>query len=258
MENEIKSQLELAGFPKTDKSRAYDARRDNDQVLDFSITLKDIDKSIQYYFNNIIRPTVVENESVISVPVIYMYPERWKSMQVDGFLRDKEGKLQVPIIGYRRTGKTRIRDLSSKVDANFPQVHMVRGNEWSAKHPYEPFDDKHPSKNTYYVVVPDWVDITYDIMIWTNTIGQMNELEEAITYAEGSYWGDPNKFQFLTRIDDMTPEIELEAGKDRLVRLDMTLILHGYLIPKSVNKALSQTLVKTPSIKKIQTDLTTD
>ena len=98
MENEIKSQLELAGFPKTDKSRAYDARRDNDQVLDFSITLKDIDKSIQYYFNNIIRPTVVENESVISVPVIYMYPERWKSMQVDGFLRDKEGKLQVPII----------------------------------------------------------------------------------------------------------------------------------------------------------------
>ena len=45
------------------------------------------------YFENTIKPTVIQNGNRIAVPIIYGSPERWKSVQSDGALRDKDGKL---------------------------------------------------------------------------------------------------------------------------------------------------------------------
>ena len=59
---------------------------------------EDIDTSIIYYFNNIIRPTVFQAGENIKVPIIYATPERWSSVQKDGFYRDKDQKLLVPLI----------------------------------------------------------------------------------------------------------------------------------------------------------------
>ena len=33
----------------------------------------------------------------LNVPVLYGSPERWKSVQKDGFYRDKNGKIQAPL-----------------------------------------------------------------------------------------------------------------------------------------------------------------
>ena len=43
---------------------------------------------IMYYFNEVIKPTIVENKETIKVPVMYA-PERWVSVQKQGFMRDK-------------------------------------------------------------------------------------------------------------------------------------------------------------------------
>ena len=42
-----------------------------DTVKPFSIGIKDIDESIMYYFEKVIRPFVIQNGERITVPIIY-------------------------------------------------------------------------------------------------------------------------------------------------------------------------------------------
>ena len=54
----------------------------DDNVKPFSIGIKDIDESIMYYFNNVIRPSVIQNNERIAVPIIYGSPERWNKPSI--------------------------------------------------------------------------------------------------------------------------------------------------------------------------------
>ena len=64
----------------------------DDTTKPFSIGIKDIDESIMYYFNNVIKPSTIIDGNRINVPIMYGAPERWKSVQKDGYFRDKEGQ----------------------------------------------------------------------------------------------------------------------------------------------------------------------
>ena len=83
-------------------NRGEITRRDDDKVNDIYIGLQDHDEAIAYYFDNVIKPTVVSNGQRIDIPLIYGNPERWKSVQKDGYYRDKEGKIQTPLIMFKR------------------------------------------------------------------------------------------------------------------------------------------------------------
>ena len=65
------------------KNRGYQRSVKNDDVKQFSIGLRDIDETIIYYFNNVIKPSVLQNGKRINVPVLYGSPERWKAVQED-------------------------------------------------------------------------------------------------------------------------------------------------------------------------------
>jgi hypothetical protein len=67
----------------------------------------------------------------------------------------------------------------------------------------------------------------------------MDKLIEAINFASNSYWGDPSKFQFKTRIDSFTNQIILESGSDRTIKSTFDMVLNGYLVPDSVNRELA-------------------
>ena len=47
-----------------------------DNVKPFSVGIQDIDESIFYYFENVIKPTVIQNGERLPVPVIYGSPEK--------------------------------------------------------------------------------------------------------------------------------------------------------------------------------------
>jgi len=57
-------------------NRGHQRSRNDDNVKNFSIGLMDIDATIMYYFNNVIKPKVVENDEFIKVPIMYANPER--------------------------------------------------------------------------------------------------------------------------------------------------------------------------------------
>ena len=116
-------------FPNPDNrpniNRGRITSRKDDNVQDVSIGLQDHDEAIMYYFNEVIKPSVVINGNRTSVPVIYGAPERWKGVQRDGFYRDKEGKIQVPLIMFKRDSVEKRRDLGNKIDGNNPQLYYL-------------------------------------------------------------------------------------------------------------------------------------
>jgi len=80
-------------------------------------------------------------------------------------------------------------------------------------------------------MMPDYVTITYDFIIWTSYIEQMNKIVEKIVYSDGAYWGDPDSMRFRSSIDSFEDATEI-GDSERLVRTNFTVTLRGYLLPK--------------------------
>lgn len=239
-----KTQYELSkGSENSEFKRHNDIRRDDDSLKGLSIGLFDIDYAIQYYFENVIRPEIVENGSKVKVPVIYGSPEKWKNLQADGYFRDREGKIQSPLIAYKRTAITKNRMLANKVDANYPQLYQTQEVKYTQVNKYDQFSiltNSKPVKTYINTVVPDYVDITYDVVVWTDYIEGMNSIVESIIYSEGTYWGDMERFKFRTKIDSFTNTTDVMMESDRVVRTTFQITLFGHIVPDVLSKNLSE------------------
>jgi hypothetical protein len=214
----------------------------DDTTKPFSIGIKDIDESIMYYFNNVIRPSVIQNGERIPVPIIYGSPERWASVQKNAYYRDKKGAIMMPILMFKRDGLEKNRKLSNKLDANMPNLYTSWQKSYNEKNFYSNFNalnNRIPTKQFIANVVPDYVDLTYSCIIQTYYVEQLNKIIEAINYASDSYWGDPERFKFMARIDNFATVTELVQSQERLVRGTFTLKMYGYIVPDIVQKDLS-------------------
>ena len=239
-----KSQYELSqGDINRDFERDNDVRRDDDTLKELSVGLYDIDYAIKYYFEEVIKPEVEEFGNKLKVPVMYGSPEKWKNIQGDGYFRDKNGKILSPLISYRRTNITKNRNLSNKVDANFPQIYYNQEVKYSQINKYDQFSkltNSKPIKTYINTVVPDYIDVSYEVVIWTDYIEQMNSLVESLIYTEGAYWGDVESFKFRTKIDNWTNTTDLLQDADRIVRTNFELTIFGHIVPDVLVKQLSK------------------
>lgn len=231
-----------------------------DTVKPFSVGIEDIDNAVLYYFQNVIKPYVIQNGERIEVPVIYGSPERWKSIQKDGFYRDKLNKVMAPLLMFKRNDITKNRTVGNKLDANSPNLYISFKKQYSTKNFYSNFstlNNRVPETEYYANVVPDYVTVTYECMVMTYYMDQMNKIVEAINYASDSYWGDPNKFKFKTQIDSFTSVNELTANQDRIVKSTFNIKLNGYIVPDTIQKDMSA-LKKLPSLSKVTFTMETE
>ena len=213
----------------------------NDSTKPFTVGIQDIDESIMYYFDNVIKPSVFQNGTMVNIPVIYGSPERWVSMQKDGFFRDKTGKIMAPLIMYKRTNIEKNYTIANKLDANNPHNYAVAQKPYSKRNEYDNFNilnNRKPQKEFYAIIIPDYVTLTYQCSIYTYYIEQMNKIIEAVNYASESYWGNPERFKFRARIDDYTTNVTLNQGEERVVKSDFNIKMYGYIIPDVINKDL--------------------
>lgn len=232
--------LESRGTVPISDTKARENQRaiSQDDPKQLSIGLQDIDEAIFYYFNNVIKPIIYQNGESISVPVMYGSPEAWSAVQKDGAFRDKNGKIQAPLIMIKRESIDKNRTLGNKIDANNPVHFGVFENKYTKKNVYSRFDllqNRTPVKEYYGVIMPDFVNITYSCIIFTNYVVHMNKLIESINFASDSYWGQSEKFQFNTVIDQFTPTVEVTQGQDRVVKTTTSLKLLGHIIPSTIN-----------------------
>lgn len=212
-----------------------------DDVKQFSVGLKDVDESIFYYFNNVIRPSVIQNSTKLNVPVLYGSPERWAAMQKDGFYRDNNGKIQTPLIMVKRDSIEKNRSLGNKMDANNPIHFGVFQKKYSQKNVYDRFstlNNREAVKEYYGVIIPDYVNLVYTCVVFTEYVEQMNKIIESVNFASDSYWGDPERFKFRAAIDNYTTTTELIDGGDRTVKTSFQIKIAGYIVSDAINTSV--------------------
>jgi hypothetical protein len=226
----------------------------DDATQDFTVGLQDVDEALLKHINDTIKPSVVQNGNRIEVPTIYGSPERWKSMQADGYYRDKNGKLMYPLIVVKRDNVIKDRTLGRKLDGNRVRLYKEFENQYTPRNRYDDIskiENRMPVREYSIVAIPDYVNISYSGIIYTNFVDQMNNLVEAFNFASDSYWGDKERFMFRTRIDSFGTFTEANQGEDRAIRAEFTMTVYGYLIPDTINKDLA-TLKKTYSKAQIR------
>ena len=210
-----------------------------DTVKPFVVGLQDIDEAIMFYFQNVIRPFVYQNGVRIEVPVIYGSPEKWKSVQKDGYYKDKNGAIMAPLIMFKRDTMDKNRSLTNKLDANHPHLYTSWAKGYNPKNAYSNFNvltNRIPVEQFVVNVVPDYVNLTYTCAIQTYYVEQMNKIIEAINYASDSYWGDPERFKFKASIDSYSTAIEVSDNSNRIIKGTFTIKLFGYIVPDTVQK----------------------
>ena len=211
---------------------------------DYTVGIGDIDETITYYFNNVIQPQVYQNGTQIAVPIIYGNPERWKAVQKDGYYRDKNDAIMAPIIMFRRTSMDKSYVVGNKLDANNPHNYAIAAKAYQKGDAYSNFDllnNRKPVISYQAVVIPDYVTLNYECIIWTYYIEQMNQIIEGVNYSSDSYWGDPQRFKFRARIDSFTNNETLNQGEERLIKTNFNIKMYGYIIPSVINKDLVAT-----------------
>ena len=116
------------------QNRGRIKKRTNDTVKNIEIGLLDVDASIMYYFNNVIKPTVIEQGEEVKVPLMYANPERWAAIRKSGFMRDAKRQIITPITAFRRTSMTKRTEIPvDKLDANEPKLHYTFEKKYSTQ-----------------------------------------------------------------------------------------------------------------------------
>lgn len=213
------------------------------------VKLYDVDMAIAEHMIDVVVPTVEAMGEKIKVPVIYGNPERWKAVQKDGYLRDKAGQIQIPLVMFKRNSIARDDSMPSTMNRNvfYPVV-----TKYSKKHKYDLFSQMTGARKPveqYNITMPDYVTVSYEVMIWTDFTEHMNKIVEAFQYATDEYWGDKNGFKFKVKIDSFDNTTEVGEGSQRIVRTSFTMAVNAYLLPEKFDN--ESTTKKSISPKKV-------
>lgn len=221
------------------------------------VTLIDIDTAIAEYMRDTIIPELDENGKVVKVPLIYGNAERWEGARKNGFLRDQRGRIQIPLVMFKRNAIQRDENLQHFRDGiRMPAVQM-----YNSKNRYDRFSamtGARPSMAQYEVAIPAYVTVTYEVMIWTSFTEHMNKVVEAFQYATDRYWGKEDGFKFRTRLDSFETAQEVGEGTERIIRTTFTMVVNAYLLAEEFNKKPTVKKSFTPKrvVWGVETDLT--
>ena len=237
-----------------------DTKLESGDQTPIQVTLMSIDETIVNYLSDTIKPTVIDNETVRVVPVLYGTPERWSTFRKDGIIREPgSDKAQTPVVMLRRTSVERapLTNPSNK----YLETSWETG--WNKRNAYDKFavlNNIRPSRQFHAVIIPDYVTVTYDVVLWTEYEEQMSDLIGQIQVEGDEYWGTRNGYKFRVRIDGFDSQTELEASQDRVVRSVFQMKVSAYLVPERMikNFRLSPTTRKAYTAKKMVVIIETD
>lgn len=223
----------------------------------FSVSLYDVDLAIMEYMRDVVLPELDENGTKIKVPVLYGNPERWKSARKDGVLRDVRGRLQLPLVMYKRNSIERDA-ASNSINRYLSYPTYQKYNKGNKYDKFSLMNGVKPNTQNYNITVPDYVSITYEVMIWTSFTEHMNKVVEQFQYATDDYWGNKDKFKFRVRIDSFDNQQEVGQGSERIIRTTFNMVANAYLLPEKFNKKPTNQLSFGPKkiIIGMETDLT--
>ena len=231
--------------------RAFDTRRENDIVKTPKITIEDVDFAIISFIRDVIKPQIVENGQIIDVPVMYANGEKWAQVQARGYMRDRKGKIMTPVISIRRTNITERDSLKSLgVNQNPAGNDFIYRNKNTKENRYDKFSvlqGTKPVQEYYASPVPEFVDVSYEFLLWCEYTQQLNSLVEQIMPTNGFAYG--TTYKFPTNLADVTFDTSNATGEDRIVRATIPAVVKGTLVmPFEIRRSSFE---KRFSVKKI-------
>lgn len=207
-----------------------------------SITLEKINEIIMEYLVNTVAPSIEVNGELRVVPVLYGHGERWAQVQKEGVVRDPENqKLLSPLIMINRSNVSQ----GQIVNPMNKYMYTTLQSGWNHRNAYDKFAVQNgiiPSKQLQNVVIPDYIDLQYEILLWTEYQVQMDRLIEQLYAVKHEFWGNRNNFKFRVKFDEFerqggnsfSVKGESPAVGDRVVRSQFNMIVSAYLIPESI------------------------
>ena len=215
--------------------RESQIRRDIDTNNGISITLYDIDFAIKRYIEQVINPYILENGRKVPVPVQYGSPEKWTSMQKLAALKDGKSKSNFPLIVYSRTNVSKNTELAKLNVFSGREDQMMDHfiNRYSEINKYDKFSTqigRQPKRERYSMIVPTFVDISYNIQIYCDYIEQINGINEMFWDHQGKAWGIEYKFMTAYSSTDLSTTVPSDG--DRLVTSNIDLNVKAGIISK--------------------------
>jgi len=136
-------------------------QRSIDKQYTKGVKLIDVDTTIAEYITDSIVPKLEENGTTLTVPILYGNAERWNGARKNGYLKDKRGRLQIPLVMFKRNSIER-----DELLTNFKDVNKIFSyKKYSTKNRYDKFSIMNSAKPTYEhynVSVPSYVTVTYE------------------------------------------------------------------------------------------------
>ena len=227
----------------------------NNSSDNYAITLKDVDTAVLNHIKNIMKPRVREANETFKIPVYYGNEERWKAVRSRGVLRDKNNSLILPLIMLRRTeiAQNILSGQSFQHDIRRQYVDVVRNSRWSKDNQYDRFSVQRGVQPVYENVVtgmPNYADITYEFVLCTNFIEQINPLIESFVDQSHTYWGDGTNNKFLCTIDSVADASEMNQDGERFIKSTFSVTTKAYLLPEYLNSVVTN---KVSNMKKFTT-----
>jgi len=239
---DINARSELARSGDANKSLSFTPGANFED--NYAVTLKDVDTSIMNFVKKIIRPTIKENNEVFRVPILYGNEERWVAARKRGILRDKNGALMLPLIMLKRTevSKNTEMPVGMEHDLRRQTNQFVVGRQWSKTNKYDRFAVQQGQLPVYeYLIttVPNYVILTYEFVLWTNFIEQMNPLVESFIEFNNQYWGEGLEAKFYSILETISDSSEMDRSGERFIKSNFTLTTKAYLLPEDYNSVVT-------------------
>lgn len=219
---------------KKSVNRAEETRRDTDTQKDIVIGIETVDTAILRQIEKF-QLTVPDNGATIKVPTYYASPEKWKSIQKDGFMRDYQGKVILPAVVFSRT--TSEKNQKMMLFNRYLDYTVLK--KYDPKNKYTPFNvligQNVPINDVYGMRFPDHMIFTYHFIIWAEYQAQINKLVERFNYEAEDFWGDKYGYRFQVKLDSISHTIQLATDADRMVKAEFDLQVFGYIVPDVID-----------------------
>ena len=245
-------------------NRADQVRRDDDVIRTPKRTIYDVDYAIKTYIEQVIQPTIIDNEILIPVPVIFAHGEKWDNVRRLGYMRDEKGMLQSPAIMIKRNSFVE-RDTYKTLDVNRAHGanHIVAKNKYNSRNRYEdtlfPFPigdlNQQDSLPAYIINIPKYITVDYELMIWTDFSTQMNDLVDNLFTYNRFAWGHGSN-SYNTTMGTISFETINTISEDRIVKSTIPLTVQATL--QNEQETRVNIIRKMYSVKKISFDMVID
>lgn len=282
----IYNQIEISQFdPELNKEniKKFDAPISEEVVIP-NATIKDIDQAIFNFFDKRLNINITIDDKNTKVPVLFANGERWAQVKKKAPIRDEAGRLILPLITVLRSdidrsmgsmggvrgdmGPILIKREISNESSNYKNLfkngnsRRVKGKQYFNGTIYNGKLLKNNSArpniiyDMYYMDFPDFFETTYEVIIWTQYIGQNNSILEKIFKSfewKNSVWLECEKgYKYAAVFSDaVTPQSNLDdfSDSERIIKSQLTITVSSYIFgSNSLEKNVIKKITNAPQV----------